>query len=102
MGKRAVCYWLLPLCAGCAVLSPPDQEAGGPPAPRVSPVGQAAGLSDAAGKMPAPPAEDDSLKRAAECLERGDDAAALPHLTRYVAAKPDHATIRAHLAEVLM
>src|SRR5262249_32863458 len=44
----------------------------------------------------------DPLKLAAECLERGDDAAALVPLTKYVEANPEHAAIRAHLAEVLL
>src|SRR5437899_1981140 len=101
MGKRAF-YYLLPLCMGCTILTPPEPASGKMPAPRNS-VGQASSLPEPlAGKMPAPPAETDSLKLAAECLERGDDAAALPHLTRYLAANPDHAAIRAHLAEVLM
>src|SRR5579859_4091732 len=72
MGKRIVGFWLLSLCLGCAILNPPPADA------------------------PADP-----LQRAAQCLERGDDAAALPLLTRYVEANPDHAAIRVHLAEVL-
>jgi tetratricopeptide (TPR) repeat protein len=43
----------------------------------------------------------DSLTRAAECLERGDDAGALPHLRAHVRAHPGAVMIRAHLAEVL-
>jgi len=96
MGKRIASYWLLPFCVGCTMLSPPMDGDSSKPA------GQASSLpGPKAGKMPAPP-ENDSLKRAAECLERGDDPAALTHLTRYLAANPDHAVIRAHLAEVLM
>src|SRR5262245_64912620 len=35
-------------------------------------------------------------------LDDGDDAGALPPLARYVAAHPEHVTIRAHLAELLL
>ena len=85
MGKRAVLLWSLPLLGlGCAVLSPPSGE----PAPQPAAVDTV---------EPADP-----LKLAAECLERGDDAAARPHLARYIAAHPDHVAIRVHLAEVLM
>src|SRR5882724_2473719 len=82
MGKRVV-FWLLPLCVGCAVLSPPAEPA-----------------KPQAAEDAKPQAAEDTLKLAAECLERGDDAAALPHLARYVAAHPDHAAIRLHLAEL--
>src|SRR5262245_2094305 len=77
MGKRIAWVWLLGLGLGCTVLSPQVEPA-------------------------KPQAPDESLRLAAECLERGDDAAALPHLARYLAANPEHATIRAHLGEVLM
>ena len=57
-------------------------------------------------EAPAAPIEtkptNDSLALAATCLERGDDAGALPHLARYVELHPDHATIRAHYAELLL
>src|SRR5437763_9229121 len=43
----------------------------------------------------------DALTRAAECLDRGDDAGAVPHLRTYVAAHPDAVMVRAHLAELL-
>jgi tetratricopeptide (TPR) repeat protein len=43
----------------------------------------------------------DSLTRAAECLDRGDNAGALPHLRAHVRAHPGAVMIRAHLAEVL-
>lgn len=89
MGKRAAFQWVLLLAAGCAAVAPQAVEPAKPQAVEAPAKPQAA-------------QDDDSLKLAAECLERGDDAAALPHLTRYLAANPDHATIRAHLAEVLM
>lgn len=46
-----------------------------------------------------PPARDD-LTAAAEKLDRGDDAGALPHLQAHVAAHPDAVMIRAYLAEL--
>ncbi len=48
----------------------------------------------------AEPAED-ALARAADCLDRGDQAGAVPHLRAYVRAHPDAVMIRAHLAELL-
>src|SRR5262245_55788609 len=78
MGKHILWFWPITLCLGCTVLHPPD--------------------GDGAKPSTAP----DSLQLAAECLERRDDAGALPHLTRYVEAHPDHAVIRVHLAEVLL
>lgn len=51
------------------------------------------------------PSEIDSrqlLKAAAKCLDEGDEAAALPLLAGYVEANPDHAIVRAHLAELLL
>jgi hypothetical protein len=79
MGKRVLWLWLLPLGFGCTVLTPPASP---PPKPQAAEVV-------------------DPLQLAAECLERGDDAAALPLLTRYVEAHPDHPAIRVHLADVM-
>jgi tetratricopeptide (TPR) repeat protein len=50
---------------------------------------------------PPAPAED-ALTRAADCLDRGDEAAALPHLRAHLDAHPDALMIRAHLAELLL
>lgn len=44
---------------------------------------------------------EDSLAKAAECLDRGDEAAALPHLRAHVRAHPEAVAIRGHLAELL-
>jgi cytochrome c-type biogenesis protein CcmH/NrfG len=44
---------------------------------------------------------DDSLAKAAELLDRGDETAALPHLRAHVRAHPEAVVIRAHLAELL-
>lgn len=46
-------------------------------------------------------ADDDALMRAAEALERGDDAAAAARMGEYVAANPGATMPRAHLAELL-
>jgi tetratricopeptide (TPR) repeat protein len=42
------------------------------------------------------------LSLAAACLEKGNQAAAAPHLAQYVAAFPDHFVVRAHYAELLL
>lgn len=42
------------------------------------------------------------LSLAAAYLEKGDDAAACPHLMQYVAAHPDHLVARGYLAELLL
>ncbi len=42
------------------------------------------------------------LQAAAMHLEKGENAAALPCLTRYVEQNPDHVAMRAHLAELLL
>ena len=42
------------------------------------------------------------LSLASAYLEKGDDAASCEHLTKYVAAHPEHAVMRAHLAELLL
>jgi Tfp pilus assembly protein PilF len=45
--------------------------------------------------------EPDHLALAAACIDRGDESAALPHLTAHVTARPDAVMIRAYLAELL-
>jgi thioredoxin-like negative regulator of GroEL len=50
---------------------------------------------------PPAPAED-ALTRAADCLDRGDEAGALPHLRAHLDSYPDALMIRAHLAELLL
>lgn len=51
----------------------------------------------------APPADEaDHLAKAAACLDRGDEPAALPHLAAHVRARPDAVMIRAYLAELLL
>ena len=48
------------------------------------------------------PEPEDPLALVAECLGRGDPAAACEHLERYVGAHPDQLMYRAHLAELLL
>ena len=53
--------------------------------------------------LDSPPAPaGDALTRAADCLDRGDEPGALPHLRAHVDAHPDALMIRAHLAELLL
>ncbi|MFO0795998.1 MAG: hypothetical protein U0804_00900 [Gemmataceae bacterium] len=49
----------------------------------------------------AAPTDDDSLTLAAECLQRGEQAAAATHLEAHVSRHPDQPMFRAHLAELL-
>jgi hypothetical protein len=46
-------------------------------------------------------ADDDPLTLAAECLQRGEKAAAATHLEAHVSRHPDQPMFRAHLAELL-
>ncbi len=51
----------------------------------------------------APPAEvADHLARAAACVDRGDESAAVPHLVAHLQDRPDAVMIRAYLAELLL
>ena len=44
----------------------------------------------------------DHLAKAAACVDRGDEPAAVPHLQAHLAARPDAVMIRAYLAELLL
>lgn len=51
----------------------------------------------------APPADEvDHLARAAACVDRGDEPAAVPHLVAHLNGRPDAVMIRAYLAELLI
>jgi predicted Zn-dependent protease len=50
---------------------------------------------------PADEPDDDPLTLAAECLQRGEQAAAAGHLAAHVRRHPDQPMFRAHLAELL-
>ncbi len=56
---------------------------------------------DAAPVEPAADHGDGALTRAAACLDRGEESAAVPHLREYVRANPSAHLTRAHLAELL-
>lgn len=87
MRRLAACVWGLVLVGGCA--SPPVGEQM-PPA--IEPEVRAA-----------PPDDNlDHLGRAAACVERGDEPAAIPHLEAHLAARPHAVMIRAYLAELLL
>jgi len=47
-----------------------------------------------------PEAEVDHMARAGACLDAGDSAGAVPHLTAHLAAYPDAVMIRAYLADL--
>jgi predicted Zn-dependent protease len=49
-----------------------------------------------------PEADADHLAKAAACIDRGDETAAVPHLSAHVTAQPDAVMIRAYLAELLL
>jgi Tfp pilus assembly protein PilF len=51
---------------------------------------------------PPAPVEPDHLALAASCIDRGDEPAAVRHLTAHVKTRPDAVMIRAYLAELLL
>lgn len=51
---------------------------------------------------PNPVPDPDALALAAACLDRGDEAGALPYLRSHVSAYPDAVMMRAYLAELLL
>jgi F0F1-type ATP synthase epsilon subunit len=89
------------VCFGCTALSPQPAT----PTNEPDPPADAARQPHTANKPAAATPKSDalnSLKEAARHLDAGDERAALPLLAGYVEAHPDHATIRAHLAELLL
>lgn len=103
---------LLCLCLGCR--STPSQGPDLPPSteepplaratlPRVSSPIVAVGYeSPVEPSVPeATPVQPSSLDLAAQCVEVGDDASAVSHLSAHVQAHPDELMIRAYLAELL-
>jgi hypothetical protein len=109
MAARTPCLVFLFLCLSCHTVVPlgpgespaPVAEGTQPTAPR--PI-------EARGAPPAserPTAAEQALAvnhlgLAATCLEKGDEAGALPHLAHYLTANPDHLVVRAHYAELLL
>jgi Tfp pilus assembly protein PilF len=51
---------------------------------------------------PPEPVEADHLALAAACIDRGDEPAAVTHLSAHVKTRPDAVMIRAYLAELLL
>jgi Tetratricopeptide repeat len=100
---RLYLYRILPflLCFGCTALSSPSTATLGETDLPVSAPPQ----SQVSNKPAVAVREKDalnSLKEVARLLDAGDEAGALPLLAGYVNAHPDHATVRAHLAELLL
>lgn len=98
-------------CVGCQVLAPQPSGADPAAAEQFWQLGQDAmkrGAPDEALKcyqrslVSDPGLSRNYLSMAAAHLEKGDEAAACVPLSRYVAANPEHARIRAHLAELLL
>jgi len=79
------------LCVGCQALMPSHLA---------TPLELVAEESHAPASPPID--TDDSLQQAASCVERGDEAGAVPHMLRHVQAHPDQIMIRAYLAELLL
>jgi predicted Zn-dependent protease len=102
----------LTMCAGCQSLGPRPPAlgdrltaVGAPQAPVAkeasSPGTEPAGPGVNAESASRTPEADEHLNRAVALLEKGQDAAALPHLERYVADRPDQLIARANLGELL-
>jgi len=108
MPRRVRLALLLAVVAGCQADSakPPQspravQAAAQPSAPvRQAAFQQASTRPPSGGPSEALPSPDE-LSLAADCLERGDDAAAVVHLERHVGEHPEQVVFRAQLAEVL-
>jgi hypothetical protein len=111
MAARTPCLFFFLLGLGCHTavpLGPGDGPA--PVAEPPRPVAPAPRTVEARGAAPAteaPAAAEQAraanhLSLAATCLEKGDEAGALPHLAHYLTAHPDHLVVRAHYAELLL
>src|SRR5262245_44748575 len=97
------------LCVGCSSLTPlpSDEESGA----EIWSEGQAAmcqGQPDEAihcyeRSLEADPSLDENhLSLAAAWVEKGNYAAAAPHLARFLAARPDRPSVRSYYAELLV
>jgi hypothetical protein len=86
---------VLGACLGCRVVSPPSARLADLPVPEVA--------APTVTPIPTTPARqaEDSLRLATEALEAGDDAAAIPHLVRYLGGHPEHVLVRVFLADAL-
>ena len=88
--------------SGTGVVSVADarEASAAVPVAAIAPVAQDSGL--AVPGAASPDSLDDPLTLAAECLERGDQPAAVTHLDAYVRLHPEQIMFRAHLAELLL
>ncbi|HJZ92710.1 MAG TPA: hypothetical protein VKE40_17675 [Gemmataceae bacterium] len=119
MARPALLICLLAAVAGCHVLSPGHADdwsrsrlPGGPSLAdqgtslaareRQGPARQAEASGPAQQAGPTQPADDDALSLAADCLGRGDEAAAADHLASHVAKYPDQVLFRTQLADLLL
>jgi hypothetical protein len=111
MAPRTPCLIFFVLCLGCHTVVPlgpgedpaPGGEAPQPVAPAPRPI--AARGAPPATEAPTAAAQAQAVNHlglAASCLEKGDEAGALPHLAHYLTANPDHLVVRAHYAELLL
>jgi tetratricopeptide (TPR) repeat protein len=107
MPRRVRLALLLAVVAGCQADSskPPQSpravQAAAQPSARVRQAAFQQASTRPPTRPPEPPATPDELSLAADCLERGDDAAAVVHLERHVAEHPEQIVFQAQLAEVL-
>lgn len=111
MGIRQFWMGLGMLLVGCQALTPLETPTDNPAARELWEKGQSAmrhgKAEEAIGFYEQSLALDPSLTRnhlslAAAYLETGDEAGACPHLAHYVAAHPEHLTVRNHFAELLL
>jgi tetratricopeptide (TPR) repeat protein len=90
--------------AGCQSV-PPQPPASPPPTPAATPKPPVV-LKPVSNLKPEPVPEaviaPDPLSLAADCLERGEDAAAVGHLENHIRAHPDQVIFRAQLADLLV
>jgi tetratricopeptide (TPR) repeat protein len=108
-GLRSILPLALWLC--CEVMPPFDGETASPAALRLWQAGQEAMRqgrpAEAIDCYEQSLAADPGMMRnylslAAAYLEAGEEAKACPHLARYVAARPEHLSIRLHYADLLV
>jgi tetratricopeptide (TPR) repeat protein len=111
MGLRHLWLGLGLVCFGCQTMAAVEAPAPGPAAGELWEQGQSAmrrGSADEAIRLYQQSLEVDPqlsrnyLSLAAAYLEKGDDAAACPHLSRYLTAHPEHLVVRGHFAELLL
>jgi predicted Zn-dependent protease len=111
MAFRIAGLWLGLFCLGCNTLGPLPFAEANESATQLWEQGQEAmrqGKSDLALELYQrsltidPGLTRNYLSLAAAYLDKGDDEAACPHLTRYVEANPEQLTLRVYLADLLL